>query len=280
MRWITWSSGKVLVLRYEPFLGGGAVLLHLLGAEPFLRWAGGKRRLLPVILDKLQLPAQVTVYGADDNPNLINAYTGIRDDVEAVIADLKSWPRSRDDYNARRSLTPRSAAWAIWLNLFAFNGLWRCNASGQYNVPPDPKRLATLDLDDVATRLRDVAAKLQGVKINCAHFETTLAQCGEGDYVYCDPPYLPDITSKFAGYTARTESPLTTHRRLTEAVAAAAHRGARIVISNSVAAGPLYAGELFEGLLVEITPTQDRTSVGAKSGRGVRDELLIVVTRK
>jgi len=87
----------------EPFLGGGAVLLHLLGTEPFMRWAGGKRRLLPQILDKLQLPtAALTVQGADDNPNLINAYIGIRDDAEAVIADLKQWPRSRDDYNRIR----------------------------------------------------------------------------------------------------------------------------------------------------------------------------------
>lgn len=264
----------------EPFLGGGAVLLHLLGAEPFLRWAGGKRRLLPQILDKLQLPiAPLTVQGADDNPNLINAYTGIRDDADAVIADLKAWPRSRGDYNRVRDWTQRPAAWAIWLNLMAFNGLWRCNSKGQYNVPPDPKRLATLDLDDVATKLRSVAAKLQGVRLNCAHFETTLAQCGEGDYVYCDPPYLPDTTSKFAGYTARTESPLTTHRRLAAAIAAAAHRGARVVVSNSIAAGPLYAGELFEGLRVEVGAVQDRTSVGAKSGRGVRDELLIVVTK-
>lgn len=265
----------------EPFLGGGAGLLHLLGAEPFLRWAGGKRRLLPVILDKLQLPAgPLSISGADDNPNLINAYIGIRDDVEAVIADLKAWPRSRDDYNRIRDLVQRSAAWAIWLNLMAFNGLWRCNSKGQYNVPPDPKRLATLDLDDVATKLRSVATKLQGVRLDCAHFETTLAQCGVGDYVYCDPPYLPDITSKFAGYTARTESPLTTHLRLAAAVAAAAHRGARVVVSNSVAAGPLYAGGLFAGLRVEVSGVQDRTSVGAKSGRGVRDELLIVVTRE
>lgn len=264
----------------ESFLGGGAVLLHLLGAEPFMRWAGGKRRLLPAILDKLQLPSSVTVQGADDNPNLINAYIGIRDDAEAVIADLKQWPRSRDDYNRIRDLVQRPAAWAIWLNLMAFNGLWRCNQKGQYNVPPDPKRLATLDLDDVATKLRNVSAKLQGIRIDCAHFETTLAQCGAGTTAYCDPPYLPDITSKFAGYTARTESPLTTHRRLAAAVAAAAHRGARVVVSNSVAAGPLYSGELFAGLRVEVCEVQDRTSVGAKAGRGVRTELLIVVTRE
>jgi len=98
--------------------------------------------------------------------------------------------------------------------------------------------------------------------------------------VYCDPPYLPDITSKFAGYTARTESPLTTHRRLAAAVAAAAHRGARVVVSNSVAAGPLYSGALFAELRVGVSEVQDRTSVGAKSGRGVRNELLIVVTRE
>lgn len=265
----------------EPFLGGGAVLLHLLGAEPFMRWAGGKRRLLPVILDKLQLPAgPLVVQGADDNLNLINAYIGIRDDVEAVIADLKQWPRSRDDYNRVRDLTQRPAAWAIWLVTFSFNGLYRVARKGNFNVPPDPKRLATLDLDDVATKLRSVSAKLQGIRIDCAHFETTLAQCGEGDVVYCDPPYLPDITSKFAGYTARTESPLTTHRRLAAAVATAAHRGARVVVSNSVAAGPLYAGELFAGLRVEVSEVQDRTSVGAKSGRGVRNELLIMVTRE
>jgi DNA adenine methylase Dam len=271
----------VTTSRYvEPFLGGGAVLLHLLGAEPFMRWAGGKRRLLPVILDKLQLPSSVTVQGADDNPNLINAYIGIRDDVEAVIADLKQWPRSRDDYNRIRDLTQRPAAWAIWLVTFSFNGLYRVARKGNFNVPPDPKRLATLDLDDVATKLRSVSAKLQGIRIDCAHFETTLAQCGEGDVVYCDPPYLPDITSKFAGYTARTESPLTTHRRLAAAVAAAAHRGARVVVSNSVAAGPLYSGALFAGLRVEVSEVQDRTSVGAKAGRGVRTELLIVVTRE
>jgi DNA adenine methylase len=264
----------------EPFLGGGAVLLHLLGTEPFLRWAGGKRRLLPQILDKLQLPSEpLSIRGADDNPNLISAYIGIRDDVEAVIADLKAWPRSRDDYNRVRDWTQRPAAWAIWLNLLAFNGLWRCNSKGQYNVPPDPKRLAMLDLDDIATKLRSVSAKLQGIRIDCAHFETTLAQCGAGDFVYADPPYLPDITSKFAGYTARTESLLTTHRRLAAAVAAAVHSGARVVVSNSVAAGPLYAGELFAGLRVEGSEVQDRTSVGAKSGRGVRTELLIVVTR-
>lgn len=297
----------------EVFVGGGAVLMSLLGGEPFLRWAGGKRKLRFEVLSRLmrhhggcQLGVSyplascgchhfATFLIADANPDLIAAWQAVRDDVEAVIGQFGSFERSLEGYHFVRDVyspTARDAREAviyrgarmIYLNTYGHAGLWRVNSTGKHNVPPQPERFKQITPDTVAANLRVVSTLLQGVDIAHADFSTTLSRCGQDDVVYCDPDYLPDNTSKFRAYTTSTETPITKHRRLAIDVAQAVQRGARAVISNSPAAQGIY-DEVFPAASVKhcVDMVSTQRSIGVGKGAAVKrrqDEILVTVSRQ
>jgi DNA adenine methylase len=286
--------------------------------RPFLKWAGGKRQLLPAL--RLHYPASFDRYiepflgsGAvffdlhaagrlagrqvalfDLNPDLIGCYRALRDHTEEVIAALAKLAAQHEAkgvdfyydvrdrrFNPARKLdgpyTPRLAAMFIYLNRTGFNGLFRLNRDGAFNVPAgryDNPRICDAD------HLRAVAAALRAreVSIERTPFDAALALAAAGDFVYCDPPYAPlNATSTFAHYTAGGFT-LADHARLHQAVVDAAARGAVIVMSNSsapqiTAAYTGYAARR-AGLRVATVPARRAINSRAAS-RGPVDELII-----
>ena len=292
--------------------------------RPFLKWAGGKRQLLPAL--RPHYPASFDRYiepflgsGAvffdlcdtgrlagrraelfDLNPDLIGCYIAVRDRTEQVIAALDDLAARHQKHGAdcyyevrdgrfnpvRRSngpdrYTPELAAMFIYLNRTGFNGLYRLNRGGDFNVPAG--RYENPRICD-AEHLRAVARVLRGrgVILERRPFDHALERAGAGDFVYCDPPYAPlSATSQFAHYTAGGFSPLD-HVRLHQAVVDAAARGATVVMSNSsapqiTAAYTGYAARR-SGLRVERVPARRAINSRAAS-RGPIDELIISNSR-
>lgn len=288
--------------------------------RPLLKWAGGKRQLLPSL--RTYYPERFERYvepffgsGAvffdllnggrldgrraklvDVNPDLVGCYTTLRDHVDEVIAlldELAARHRAegstcyyavREQFNALRSpepsyrrYTPELAAMLIYLNRTGFNGLFRQNQRGEFNVPAG--RYADPRICD-APHLRSVAQafRTRGVSIEQGSFETTLAGTGRGDFVYCDPPYAPlSRTASFAHYTAGGFTAFD-QLRLQQAVVAAAHRGAAVVVSNSSAAEILKAYSSREALTagLVIRRVEARRAINARAThRGPIDELII-----
>jgi DNA adenine methylase len=244
--------------------------------RPLLKWAGGKRQLLPalrgfypVVFDRyiepffgsgavfFDLHASGRLDGkqawlVDDNADLIGCYRMLISRTEDVIAALR---RLANEHNARGtefyyevrdgrfnplraeasgSYTPDMAAMLIYLNRTGFNGLFRLNKAGAFNVPvgryANPRILDEVHLRQVAAALRS-----RGVTLVHGSFDGALLEAGRGDFVYCDPPYAPlSRTACFANYTAGGFT-LTDQARLQRALIEAAKRGAHVVLSNSSA---------------------------------------------
>lgn len=198
---------------YEPFLGGGAIFFHL------------HDRCRQAVL-------------ADLNPELVNVYRCVRDDVEAIIEILNQHQRRhcRDYYYAVRAKNQlRSpiyrAARLIYLNKTCFNGLYRENSKGQFNVPMG--RYKKPKVCDTST-LTQASLALQRAEINCEAFTQVLDQAvSDRDFVYFDPPYHPiSATSNFTGYNRygfRAED----QQRLQQTFVALAQRGVKVMLSNS-----------------------------------------------
>ncbi|MEM6367006.1 MAG: DNA adenine methylase [Myxococcota bacterium] len=240
-------------------------------AAPFLKWAGGKTKLLDDILP--QLPAQMACYyepflggGAvffalararrfrravlsDVNPELVHLYRTVRDDVEGLIEALEPLSRRVDaeSFYELRAMEPEQmapqarAARFIFLNKTCFNGLYRVNRRGRFNVPFGRYvRPKVLD----AKRLRACAEALVGVEVHERDFEISLRLARPGDAIYLDPPYVP--VSSTASFTSYAKGPFgpTEQERLCSAFIAALHRGARGILSNSDTPNTraLYAG--------------------------------------
>ena len=297
--------------------------------RPLLKWAGGKRQLLPVLaehyppafsryiepfmgsaavffdlLNSGRLARRAIVL-ADVNPDLIGCYRTLRDRPEAVIRALhvlaREYRSGGSDYyyevrdtrfnplraalQARAAApgdvadmyTPGLAAMLIFLNRTGFNGLFRLNRHGGFNVPAG--RYTNPRICD-ETHLRAVAAALAspGVRIDLQPFDRTLDEAGRGDFVYCDPPYAPlSRTSSFANYTAEGFTAFD-QRRLQQKVVAACKRGAFVVVSNSSAAEILSAYTTLDAQKVglQVRPVPARRSINSKaSSRGPVDELII-----
>jgi DNA adenine methylase len=287
--------------------------------RPLLKWAGGKRQLLPVIREFY--PRQFTEYVepffgsgavffdlhaagrlagrrvtlADANPDLIGCYTMLRDRTEEVIAVLETlasrhraggdafFYQIRDErFNPARAranaaYTPDLAAMLIYLNRTGFNGLFRLNRRGEFNVPAG--RYANPRISD-PTHLRQVAASLRGHGVTMAleSFEVSLARAAAGAFVYCDPPYAPlSKTAAFANYTADGFGP-TDQERLRDAVIAAATRGALVVVSNSSAPliEALYTADVARRAHLRVERVAARRAINSRAtSRGPVDELLI-----
>lgn len=199
--------------------------------KPIIKWVGGKTQLLPQI--KERLPARFNTYfepflgGAavlldlnlttavvnDINPELINMYQQVRDRVEEVIQflvvldnDHESWADPKEYYywirksfnEERGTNTPDQAARFIYLNKHCFNGLYRVNKKGEFNVPFNGKKTGrSFDPD----HLREVSTKLKDVDIRCGSFEDAVKDALVGDFIYFDSPYAPLNPTSFVDYT-------------------------------------------------------------------------------
>ncbi len=227
--------------------------------RPFLKWAGGKRALMQDILARipdgeidlfvepflgggalfLELAGQGRIKKAilnDRNPELVHTWRTVRDDPEGIINAIGQWHPDEETYYAVRALDGTSmsdadrAARVLWLNRTCFNGLYRINRSGQFNVPFGKYKKPRLVDED---NLRAVSAALQNVTLYDIDFEGVLAMAGPGALVYCDPPYWP--MSDTACFTAYDGNPFRTEdqERLAEAFANLPSQGARGILSNS-----------------------------------------------
>ncbi len=227
--------------------------------RPFLKWAGGKRSLLPEILDRIP-PGPIDFYlepflggGAlflelarrgrirqavlnDRNPQLIEVWRQVRDCPAQVIEAVHQWHPDEETYYSVRALEPalltavERAARLIWLNRTCFNGLYRINRRGQFNVPFGKyKRPRLVDEEN----LYAVSEALQTVAFYDIDFDGILAMAGEGAVVYCDPPYWPvSRTSSFTAYDGNPFRP-DDQNRLADAFAALPGQGAWGLLSNS-----------------------------------------------
>jgi DNA adenine methylase len=266
-------------------------------SAPFLKWAGGKRQLLAQI--EALLPERIDTYFepflggaavffrlaaggrfkravlADANAELVNCYQAIRDDVDGVIAELRRYRNeSALYYRVRRrdpaKLSPTARAGRlIYLNRCGYNGLYRVNSRGEFNVPFGRYR-RPLICDE--PRLRAAAAALQKATIVHGDFATTLRNVQPGDFAYLDPPYVPlSATSSFTAYAAR-DFGAAEQQRLADLLRALAARKIPALLSNSDCAT---TRELYRGFdrIDRVTARRAINSVG--QGRGPVDELLV-----
>lgn len=265
--------------------------------RPILKWAGGKRSLVPRILR--ELPARIHTYyepfvgGAavflalaeagrferavitDKNAELVNLYRVVQGDVDKLLGKLQALQArtSEAEYYEIRASRPRAdvdrAARFIYLNKTGYNGLYRVNSSGGFNVPYG--RYKRPKIHDPA-RLRAMAQALRGVKIETSDFEDSCRAAKPGDAIYLDPPYLPvSKTASFAAYHAEAFG-LTEHQRLARAFARLAERGVCAVLSNSDTPQTRELYRSFKPAGVQVR----RPINSVASRRGAVSELLVI----
>ncbi len=261
--------------------------------RPFVKWAGGKRQLLPSLL-KHAPPSPPRYFEpfigggalffalrprkavlADVNERLIRTYKGVRDNVDEVIRLLRGYPHTPTFFYRfrERNVDGKSdaevAAWFIYLNKTGFNGLYRVNRDNGFNVPFG--RYAHPNICDEPT-LRACSEALAGTELLVKDFEAVVAKAKRGDFVYFDPPYVPlSTTSSFTSYTSSGfgEAEQT---RLRDTAKRLKKRGVHVLLSNSSA--PFVRYLYAEGFdLIEVSAT--RVVNSKATARGAIVELLI-----
>jgi DNA adenine methylase len=258
--------------------------------RPFLKWAGGKALLLPFILE--HVPSQFNRYfepflggGAlfyslspktsflsDLSEDLINTYLQVRDNPKKVIELLKGMRYEKKSYYEIRATRPHEkisrAARFIYLNKSCWNGLYRVNSRGDFNVPFG--RYSNPLLCDVGN-LESVSRTLQGAHISVADFEEVLDNAKEGDFVYLDPPYTTSHNNNgFIEYNSRIFS-LDDQIRLRKVFENLCQRGCYVVLSNS---DHEFIRELYKGFKRFVIPRRNTIS-SKKNKRGAVTELII-----
>lgn len=264
---VKWAGGKgQLLSQYqsffpstfngylEPFVGGGAVFFRLFGT--------GRLRSMKVFL-------------IDSNEELVNCYKAVKEDPERLIRILRSskYKNEKNVYYRIRGEEPRErfrrAARTIYLNKTCFNGLYRVNRKGKFNVPFGAyKNPLICDSEN----LRAVSTALESVKILCEDFEMCLRFAEKGDFIYFDPPYHPlSKTSSFTSYTSNSFDE-GEQRRLSEVFKKLDRRGCKVLLSNSHT--KLVEG-LYDGFRLE-TVLAKRAINSKASGRGPIKEYVIL----
>lgn len=265
-------------------------------ARPVVKWAGGKSSLLEQILPILPTdfsnyvepflggaatflslsPKKHAILG-ELNPELFNLYCVLRSHCNELMKTLDEFSQRYSEsfyYELRAQGSGSSvfrAARTIFLNKTCYNGLYRQNLQGHFNVPfghrPHCPSLYS------AENFLAVAERFSGAELLNRDFEEVMARAASGDLVYCDPPYEPiSKSSSFNSYTqfgfAQSEQV-----RLKNACEAAVSRGATVALSNSSAPFIL---ELYSGW--QTHTIKARRAINSKaSGRGVVDEVLVLM---
>ena len=273
-------------------------------AKPFVKWAGGKAQLLKQLEPYYPSPAQFGRYfepfaggGAvffhlwntrrlsdqallfDTNEELINAYRVVRDQTDELVALLAVHQarHSRDYYYQIRDLYCRShnlsaaerAARTIYLNRTCYNGLYRVNSQGQFNVPMGSYKNPRVVRE---ASLRAASAALQGVYVEAKEFDAVLDLARSGDFLYFDPPYHPaSRTASFTGYTASSFREKD-QRRLAAVFGELSRKGCLCMLSNSCTP---FVVELYRGFRLEIVRASRPINADA-GGRGAINEVIVL----
>lgn len=209
---------------FEPFIGGGAVMFALAGTPAAAGLAPTRRKTgRPIVIN-------------DVNPDLANTYTVLRDQPADLIAALGELAGDTTEarYYEMRAHVPTdpvdAAARTIYLNRTTFNGLYRQNSAGQFNVPWG--RLANPTICN--TELLEACSQwLSHAEIRCGSFIAAVADAAAGDVVYLDPPYVPlTPTASFSKY-AKDDFGEMDQWALAGVIRGLLDRGAHVILSNS-----------------------------------------------
>lgn len=264
-------------------------------AKPFVKWAGGKGQLLNELTRSLpefenyhepfvgggalffrlfNMRKVKKAYLNDSNNELMNAYEVIKDDVENLIRELKSgkYQNKKEIYYKIRAEEPenpvRRAARFIYLNKTVYNGLYRVNKEGKFNVPFGRYANPTICEEN---NLRIVSHALQKAELFCEDFSFVLKYSQKRDLVYFDPPYFPlSETSNFTSYTSDRFTKVD-QERLHEIYKQLDSKGCFVMLSNSYQE---YIEELYREFKPEVVYAGRAISCKA-DGRGKIRELIV-----
>lgn len=265
-------------------------------SKPFLKWAGGKQKLVPVLAgalgegDRLVEPfvgsgavfmgtAYKSYLLCDTNPDLIGLFKNLQKNPDAVLEETERLFRSeynseeqfyrlRELFNSLSSGDIRKSSLFVYLNKHAFNGLCRYNSKGGFNVPfgrySSPKF--------PQKEMEAFSIKSQIADFICQGFEETFCQLRSGDLVYCDPPYVPlSVTASFTAYSKRGFGE-TEQIELAKKAREAADRGHRVVLSNHDVE---FTREIYSS--AELIKLDVHRSISSKSStRGAAKELIAI----
>lgn len=269
--------------------------------KPFVKWAGGKRQLLPHI--SARLPQSFNDYyepfiggGAcllefrpenaimgDINSVLINCYQVIRDNVESLMEQLDElsmahseavdkkefYYKMREEYNQQLKnevYDIKTAALFIYLNKTCFNGLYRVNSKGLFNVPFNNKK--TLNAYEKENLLQ-ISRYLEDVTIKNSDFEETCKSVKKGDFVFFDSPYAPLKPDSFESYTKEGFS-IEDHERLARLFKELTKRGAYCMLTNH---NTELINELYKDYKIEVV--QVKRFINSNANNRVGEEVII-----
>jgi len=272
--------------------------------KPLLKWAGGKRQIAPTLEQFLPKGWDSGTYFepflggaalflyleprrarlADINPRLVRFYSDVKEQPTQLLEEIQKiavqfdelpfgskkdyYLEIRAEYNSTDS-SLRSSALFFALNKLCFNGLYRENSKGGFNVPfGQKKKFPEIPVSD----FESVSRGFSGVEIAHSDFESSVAHAREGDFVYFDPPYVPlEETPSFTSYSAEGFG-YEAQKRLAATMHELKSRGVRAMLSNS--STPLTV-EIYAGLRQETISAPRMVSASA-AGRGPIDELVIL----
>lgn len=260
-------------------------------AKPFLRWAGGKRWLKKEIDELVKINnfgnyhepfvgggailfhlKPTSAFISDANKELIETYIAIKEDPKNVIEYLKKLKKDKDSYYLIRSQNFKNkykkAAQFIYLNQMSFNGIYRVNANGQYNVPYGNREKYDFDYENILL----VSEFLQNITIRHCDFQESLENVRENDLIFLDPPYtIAHNLNGFVQYNQKIFS-LDDQYRLTNAIDQIKEIGANYILTN---AAHSKVKEIFDKENDTILEISRASVVGGKnSSRGQYSEYL------
>lgn len=266
-------------------------------AKPILKWAGGKTQMLEDLLPKVPSsygryiepflgggamffalqPEQAVI--ADSNPELINLYRQVANHVDDVVCQLKKYENTQEMFYAVRgqdwTMLPEAeaAARTIFLNKTCFNGLYRVNKKGRFNVPFGKYKNPKICDEE---GLKAASAALKKAEIVCGDYLLVLEHYAQpGDFVFLDPPYLP--ISEYSDFKRYTKEQFyeEDHVELAKMVKTLHERGCHVILTNSN--HPL-VHELYAPFTIDVIQTKRHISCNGSTRKG--EDVIVTIPPK
>ncbi|MEV4887671.1 Dam family site-specific DNA-(adenine-N6)-methyltransferase [Chitinophaga ginsengisegetis] len=242
---------------HEPFLGGGAVFFYL---------------------KSINYNQEHNYYLSDSNEELINCYIQLRDNIAAVLKHLRNFKNSEIEYYKIRNLSPKSdckrAARFIYLNRTSFNGIYRVNSQGCYNVPYGHREKVDFVTSE---QLNDINNFLQGIVLKHTSFENNISSIHENDLVFIDPPYtVAHENNGFIEYNQRLFS-WEDQLKLKEFIREIINRKAYFILTNA-SHSSIY--DLYQDIGSIVKLSRASQVGGRNKTRGIYNELIVCNTKK